>query len=69
MAERYPVWEEERTVMAVLLVIVLALLCIGISGCATYEAISSAPPDFWATAEKIAKAVFTDIGTIVSWIF
>lgn len=38
------------------------LLC----SCATYEALTTAPPDFWRTLEAIITGIAKDLASIVS---
>lgn len=50
----------------------LALACLAIlllTSCATYQAVTEAPAEFWITAEEIVLAVLADIWSVLEWVF
>lgn len=44
------------------------LLAVVACGCATYDAIVTAPPSFWLTMEGILIALWTDLENLVGFI-
>ena len=59
----------ERSAMWIGIIAVVIALILGLSSCATYEAVTSAPPDFWTTLTGIGKALMQDIGSLLKMIF
>lgn len=43
------------------------LLLLSSASCATYQAVTSAPPEFWGTAEKIVLGLFSDVKSIIAF--
>lgn len=41
------------------------LVALLVASCATYEAVTAAPPEFWMTVENIILAVIQDIAELV----
>jgi len=48
--------------------VVIAVLLL-LASCATYEAVTKAPPDFWTTLTGIGMALVHDIGSLLKMIF
>lgn len=53
---------------AVALLALLVAACLGLTSCATYEAVTQAPEEFWITLEEILLALWTDVIDIVEFL-
>lgn len=51
-----------------ILLVALILLCVALSGCATAEALTAAPEEWWATTWRVLAAVLQDAWSAVSWL-
>ena len=58
----------ERMERIAIACVVIAVL-LSLASCATYEAVTKAPPDFWTTLTGIGMALVHDIGSLLKMIF
>ena len=56
---------QQPDVAAIAVALVALALVLALSGCHTYEAVVSAPPDFWIHVETIILAVLDDLASLV----
>jgi len=66
-------WEELRqifgTVIGLVLFAVFLILILGTcAGCSTYKAVTTAPPEFWETIERILLALLQDLHDIADFL-
>lgn len=47
----------------------LVLVALLLASCATYEAVTAAPPEFWMTVENIVLAVIHDVQSLLALFF
>lgn len=59
----------ERIAIAVGIACVVSAVLLSLASCATYEAVTKAPPDFWTTLTGIGMALAQDIGSLLKMIF
>lgn len=45
--------------------IVVALVLLPFTGCATYKAVADLPVDYWVSTENLLMALFKDISSII----
>jgi hypothetical protein len=59
----------ERIAIASGIACVVIAVLLSLASCATYEAVTKAPPDFWTTLTGIGMALVHDIGSLLKMIF